>query len=140
MLLKSAEVKLPETQTEPCFPDVAVDAWYHPYICGASTLGMAHGFESGKFGPNDTVTALEALAFGIKAFDLKIEKEEKQPWYVPLRAFADTNHILATHGYTLATKISRAKTAELIVDLKSYKSSKTPLENKSNGCAVNGNL
>lgn len=68
MLLKTAEVKLPETQKESCFPDVAITTWYHPFICGAHTLGIANGFESGQFGPNNTVTALEALAFGIKAF------------------------------------------------------------------------
>jgi len=49
MLIKTAGVKLPDAPTEQCFPDVAVDAWYYPYICGAHTLGMANGFESGKF-------------------------------------------------------------------------------------------
>lgn len=140
MLLKTAEVKLPDAPTESCFPDVPVDTWYHPYICGAHTLGMANGFESGDFGPNDTVTALEALAFGLKAFGLEVEKDADKPWYIAPQAFADTNNILKTHGYTLATKISRAKTAELIVRLREYKTKKSVLENKSNGCAVNGNL
>jgi S-layer homology domain len=140
MLLKTAEVKLPDAPTESCFPDVAVDTWYHPYICGAHELGMANGFESGDFGPNDTVTALEALAFGLKAFSLEVEKDEDKPWYIAPQAFADKNNILKTHGYTLSTKISRAKTAELIVRLREYKKEKTPLEHKSNGCAVNGNL
>ncbi len=76
----------------------------------------------------------------MKAFGLEVEKDEKQAWYVPLREFADKNHILATHGYTLATRISRAKTAELIVNLRAYKESQKPLERKSNGCAINGNL
>lgn len=51
------------TTTEPCFLDVNTNMWYHPYICGANTLGIAHGFESGLFQPNSTVTTLEALAF-----------------------------------------------------------------------------
>jgi len=46
ILLRTADVKLPDAPTEPCFPDVAVDTWYHPYICGAHTLGMANGFDS----------------------------------------------------------------------------------------------
>lgn len=140
MLIKTAEVKLPDAPTESCFPDVAIDTWYHPYICGAHTLGMANGFESGKFGPNDTVTALEALAFGLKAFGLEVEKDTKEPWYIAPQAFADKNNILKTHGYTLATKISRAKTAELIVRLRDYKEKNATLNYKSNGCAVNGNL
>jgi polyhydroxybutyrate depolymerase len=140
MLIKTAKVKLPDAPKESCFPDVAVDTWYHPYICGAYTLGMANGFESGKFGPNDTVTALEALAFGLKAFSLEVEKDADKPWYIPSQAFADTNNIMKTHGYTLATKISRAKTAELIVRLREYTDKKSALDYKSNGCAVNGNL
>ncbi len=140
MLIKTAGVKLPDAPTEQCFPDVAVDAWYYPYICGAHTLGMANGFESGKFWPNDTVTVLEALAFGLKAFGLEIQKDTDRPWYIPFQDFADTNNILQIHGYTLGTKISRAKTAELIVRLRDYKMKKTALDYKSNGCAVNGNL
>jgi len=140
MLLKTADVKLPDAPTEKCFPDVAVDAWYHPFICGAQTLGIANGFESGKFGPNDTVTVLEALAFGIKAFGLEIKPDADRPWYIPFQGFADMNNILKTHGYTLATKISRAKTADLITRLKSYSTSKSPLDYKSNGCSVTGNL
>lgn len=140
MLIKTADVELPDAPTESCFPDVPVDAWYHPYICGAYELGMAHGFESGKFGPNDTVTALEALAFGLKAFSLEVEKDTKEPWYIAPQAFADKNNILKTHGYTLATKISRAKTAELIVRLREYKEKNSTLNYKSHGCVAYGNL
>lgn len=140
MLLKTADVKLPNAPTEKCFPDIEVNTWYHPYICGAHTLGIANGFESGKFGPNDTVTVLEALAFGLKAFGLEVPKDESKPWYIPSQAFADTNNILKNHGYTLGTKISRAKTAELIVRLRDYKEKKMALDYKSTGCAVNGNL
>jgi S-layer homology domain len=50
--------------------------WYHPYICGANTLGIAHGFESGLFQPNSTVTTLEALAFGVKAFGINVQLAE----------------------------------------------------------------
>jgi len=86
------------------------------------------------------VTVLEALAFGLKAFGLEIQKDTDRPWYIPFQDFADTNNILQIHGYTLGTKISRAKTAELIVRLRDYKMKKTALDYKSNGCAVNGNL
>jgi len=142
MLLKTADVKLPDAPTEKCFPDVAIDTWYHPFICGAHTLGIANGFESGKFGPNDTVTVLEALAFGIRAFGLEnvLTSDADKPWYIPFQDFANTNNILQTHGHTLGTKISRAKTAELIVRLREYKVKNATLNYKSNGCAVNGNL
>lgn len=64
ILLRASNTTLPPiTTTETCFLDVNINMWYHPYICGANTLGIAHGFESGLFQPNSTVTTLEALAF-----------------------------------------------------------------------------
>ncbi len=49
MLTHAAKVELPDTPIEKCFPDVETDKWYHASICGAHTLGIANGFESGKF-------------------------------------------------------------------------------------------
>lgn len=49
MLTHAAEVEFPDAPTEKCFPDVDTDKWYHAPICGAHTLGIANGFESGKF-------------------------------------------------------------------------------------------
>lgn len=82
------------------------------------------------------------MAFGVKAFgfenEFKIDTDK--PWYIPFQDFADTNNILQTHGYTLSTKISRAKAAELIVRLWDYKLKNSNLNYKSKGCMVNGNL
>lgn len=141
MLIKTAEVELPEKTTEEkCFPDVAINTWYNPFICWAHTLGIANGFESGKFWPNDTVTVLEALAFWLKSFDIKTIEDISKPWHIPLQEFADKNNILATHNYTLSTKISRAKTAELIVRLREYKKNNSPLNYESKGCKTLWNL
>lgn len=104
--------------------------WYHRYICTASQLGIANGFADGKFKPNDSVTTLEALAFGNKAFGLGVVTTGN-PWYEALQKFADGNNLMPTHGYTLGTQISRGKSAELIVRLQEYTRTKSPLSYKS---------
>ncbi len=63
ILLRASETEVPELSPGPCFVDVQTNKWYHQYICGAYTLGIAAGFDSGKFQPNASVTTLEALAF-----------------------------------------------------------------------------
>ncbi|MBP7823220.1 S-layer homology domain-containing protein [Candidatus Gracilibacteria bacterium] len=138
ILLRASNTTLPPiTTTETCFLDVNINMWYHPYICGANTLGIAHGFESGLFQPNSTVTTLEALAFGVKAFGISVPLAEGEKWYEPLQKFANDNNILQTHGYTLSTKISRGKSAELILRLREYSQTKSSLNYKSPGCQVN---
>ena len=72
ILLRANNVTLPEIGTEKCFPDVNANVWYHRYICAASQLGIANGFEDGTFKPNNPVTTLEAAAFGNKVFALGI--------------------------------------------------------------------
>lgn len=134
MLLRASNTTIPDA-TEQCFPDVDKNMWYHRYICTANTLGVANGFSDGKFKPNDSVTTLEALAFGNKAFQLGIPTAGEK-WYEALQKFADENHIIPTHSYTLSTKISRGKAAELIIHLEEYSKSKSPLSYKSTGCQV----
>ncbi len=141
ILLRASNTVIPENEIIPeCFPDVDTNMWYHKYICTAAKMGIANGFEDGKFKPNDTVTTLEALAFGNKAFTLGVDTVSSSPWYTWLQDFADTNNILATHGYTLGTKITRGKSADLITRLQKYSSIKSPLSYASPGCNASGNL
>jgi len=109
--------------------------WYHRYICTAHTLGIANGFSDGKFKPNDSVTTLEALAFGNKTFAMNVPTTGDK-WYEALQQFAESNNIMATHGYTLGTQISRGKSADLIIRLQEYSRTKSPLSYKSTGCQV----
>lgn len=104
--------------------------WYHRYICAANKLGIANGFSDGRFKPNDSVTTLEAGAFGNKAFSLGISTEGS-PWYTNLQNVLNTNNILLTQGYTLKNLISRGKSAELIVRLQEFKRTNSPLSTKS---------
>jgi len=138
ILLRASAMTLPEIGTDKCFPDVDPEMWYHRYICAAHTLGIANGFSDGKFKPNDSVTTLEALAFANKAFQTGIITTGER-WYDVLQKFADDNRIMATHTYTTSTKISRGKSAELIIRFQEFKRTNSPLSYKSTGCSVSGN-
>lgn len=139
ILLRASNITLPETPTEKCFPDVDPALWYHRYICAAHTLGIANGFADGKFKPNDSVTTLEAIAFGNKAFGLGVATTG-EPWYEVLQKFSDDSNIMATHSYTKSTQITRGKSAELITRLQEYKKTNSPLSYKSTGCQAWGML
>jgi S-layer homology domain len=115
--------------------------WFHAYICRAVELGIAKGFSDGKFGPNDTVTTLEALAFGFRAFNIPLPATGSgELWYEPMVRFADENNIIPRHEYTLGTKISRGKATELITKIRAYNMKRSPLSYKSNGCIVGKDL
>lgn len=139
LLLRASNTTLPEIGTERCFPDVDPNMWYHKYICNASKMGIANGFDDGKFKPNNSVTTLEALAFGNKVFNLGIATTGN-PWYSALQAFAEQNNILPTHSYTVSTNISRGKSAGLITRLQAFKKTNTPLSYKSAGCTVSAGI
>ncbi len=139
ILLRASAITLPEIGTEKCFPDVDPNIWYHRYICAANKLGVANGFSDGKFKPNDSVTTLEALAFANKAFQTGIATTGEK-WYEWLQQFSESNHIMATHTYTTSTKISRGKTADLIIRLQEFKRTNSPISYKSTGCSTSGNL
>lgn len=134
MLLKANNTPITET-SEKCFPDVDNNMWYSKYICTASKLDVAHGFSDGKFKPNDPVTTLEAIAFGNKTFQTGVTTSGEN-WYTALQEFIDRNNILPTHSYTLSTKISRGKAAEMITRFQEYAQKHTPLGYKSAGCNI----
>lgn len=126
------------TNSEQCFPDVDRAKWYSAYICAAQKAGITKGFSDGTFRPNETVTDLEALAFGFRAFGIVPTLTEWKNWYDSYRDFANKNNILATHSYTLGTKITRGKAAELIVNIAQYRKSQAPLSYGSLGCTASG--
>jgi hypothetical protein len=138
IIMGAAKISL-TTESTQCFPDVDPAMWYSTYICTAQKLKIAKGFENGTFQPNETVTSLEALAFGLRAFELTPTVQIGENWYTAYQDFADKNNILATHTYTTRTKISRGKAAELVESISKYKAKKTPLSYGSLGCTLPNN-
>lgn len=121
-----------------CFPDVTVTKWYHPYICEWVKLNIIKWFDNGTFGPDKSVTVLEALAIGLRLYG--IIPPTTTPWHTGYRELANTNNILDSASYSLNTPISRGKASELILRIREYSTKKTPLQYLSRGCTKPGNL
>ncbi|EKD44387.1 MAG: hypothetical protein ACD_71C00154G0004 [uncultured bacterium (gcode 4)] len=138
IIMGAAQIPL-TTELTRCFPDVDPAKWYGQYICTAKKLKIAKGFENGTFQPNETITTLEALVFGLRAFGLTPTVQIGENWYTTYQDLADKNNILATHTYTTWTKISRGKAAELVESIYRYKVKKTPLSYGSLGCTLPNN-
>ena len=91
-----------------------------------------NGFDDGTFGPNNPVTVLEALAMGLRIYDL--DPEGGSPWYLPYQSIASQNNILDSASYSIASPMTRGKASELILKIREYSTKKTPLTSLSLGC------
>lgn len=61
----------PDVQFSGKFPDVAENAWYAKAVVWAADRGVVVGYDSGKFGPNDSITR-EQLAVILKGYTEKV--------------------------------------------------------------------
>ncbi len=139
IILKSANIEVPEEVSEVCFPDVDNAAWFAKYICYAAENNIANGYDSWNFGPNDEVTVLEALAFASRAFELNIPKQSSWEWYDRYIDYAHDNKIIPEYSYLLNTQIKRWQTAELISRV-TKKDNNERLDYKSVWCSIPKNL
>lgn len=137
--LKAKGTPLPEAPKTRCFRDVATTLWYHAYICEGVRLGIVKGFENGTFGPDKSVTTLEALAMGLRLYGIA-PTTISSPWYISYQDFADTNDILDSASYSLVTPISRGKASELILKIREFTTKSSLLTNVSRGCKNPGTL
>lgn len=53
----------PAPEEGPVFPDVAADTWYANAVNWARNTGIAAGYDSGNFGPDDPVTREQLAVF-----------------------------------------------------------------------------
>ncbi|MFH0865786.1 MAG: S-layer homology domain-containing protein [Bacteroidota bacterium] len=128
---------LPKT---PSFDDVAVDAWYFPYVESAVALGVVEGYRdasgslTGLFGPSDPVTRAAAVKIFSNAFGLPTPPASAQlpfndvregDWFYPYVLSTYCNSVVS--GYTDAAgeltgkfgpgdPITRAQVAKITVN------------------------
>ena len=141
IILQASGNGVGEVPLDRCFPDVAVNTWYHAYVCRAYALHITSGFSDGTFKPNNTVTTLEALAFGMRAFGISIPTAgNRELWYEPLQKFAGEKHIIPMNSYTLGTPISRGRATELIMRIRMYRQTQSLLSYGSTGCKAGSDL
>lgn len=98
-------------------------------MCEGVKLGVVKGFEDGTFKPNNPVTVLEALAMGLRMYGLA--PENGNPWYVPYQDFAMKNGLLDSASYSVSTPMTRGKASELILKIREYSNTKSPLSSLS---------
>lgn len=90
--------------SQPCFPDVPVDAWFADSVCRAKQEGIVQGNaregvppEQWLFEPARPVQYEEAVKILIGAYNLPVTPQEGEEWYVPYLRTADAQQL------TLAT-------------------------------------
>ena len=128
----------PTGELESCFGDIWANVWYHAYVCEGVKLGVVKGFEDGTFKPNNPVTVLEALAMGLRMYGLA--PENGNPWYVPYQDFAMRNGLLDSASYSVSTPMTRGKGSELILKIREYSNTKSPLSSLSKWCTTPNTL
>lgn len=56
--------------TYAAFPDVDIDAWFAKYVTYASDNGVIGGYESGNFGPGNSITRAEVSKIVVKVMEM----------------------------------------------------------------------
>jgi hypothetical protein len=102
--------------TEPCFPDVALDAWYAPYVCAAKQQGIIGGYPDGTYRPASPVNLAEALKITVGSFGWTVENPaQTEEWYQPYIRRTAALRVLPTELTQPAAELTRGQLAELIM-------------------------
>jgi hypothetical protein len=105
-----------KTATENCFPDVATDAWFAPFVCLAKTKGIIVGYPDGNFKPENSVNLAEAVTILSNTFGLEIpEVKNGEDWYQPFLAKTTELKITPTEFSSPSASLTRGQMAELIM-------------------------
>ncbi|MBU0727794.1 S-layer homology domain-containing protein [Patescibacteria group bacterium] len=85
------------------FMDVALYAWYVPYVKRAKEIGLINGYPNGEFQPDNPVNKAEAIAILMRAFDFNTHSAGARgdnysdiltdQWYFPAVNFAIHNRL-----------------------------------------------
>lgn len=99
------------------FPDVKPSFWASSYINMAAKKSIIAGFADGKFKPNQTVTAGQAVTILMRGLGYK-DEDMGGVWPQSYMAEAQTNGLLKSTGITSAyAGLTRAQAAKLFLNL-----------------------
>ena len=99
------------------FPDVKPSLWAAPYINMAAKKGVIAGFADGKFKPNQTVTAGQAVTILMRGLGYK-DENMGGVWPQGYMAEAKTCGLLKSTGITSAySALTRGQAAKLFLNL-----------------------
>lgn len=105
------------------FPDIAMDAWYAPYICAAWTNGIVSGYPDGTFKPEEGVQFVEAakmlsLAFELTGIELPNLGAASVEWYEPYVEFLAAKNAIPYSITSVSKPVNRGEMAEMMYRLK----------------------
>lgn len=116
-----------------CFPDVATDAWFAPYVCAAVRRNIVRGYPDGTFRPEQTVNMAEAMKMLLLAYGRTVEEGTGERWYRPFtEAFAQEG-VLPRHAYLPWSELNRERAADLLARFLREEEERIVL-NESPGC------
>jgi polyhydroxybutyrate depolymerase len=110
--------------------------WQAKYACSWAELWITKWYEDGTFKPGWSVTALEAIAFSTRAFEVDVESLwEWDEWYEKYQAYAHINNLMPIHSYWKDRFINRGQAADLINRMRKV-SEGQKIDYASTGCSI----
>ena len=107
--------------TQPCFPDVAPNAWYATAVCQAKSLGILEG-EQGKFSPDRAINFAEAVKVLVEVYSLPMQ-DVAGMWYEPYVRTAQSLGLL-TDSLQPGVFITRAQMVRMAASFAAYSTGK----------------
>ena len=118
---------VPESVSANPFSDVAINAWYAPFIQVAKAYAIVQGYGD-VFRPNISINRVEALKILLEAADFDIGNDTTSSfsdtisgaWYMKYVNFAKNNGIVSGYGdstFRPGNPITRAEVSKIIVKI-----------------------
>jgi len=102
-----------------CFSDININDWQAKYVCSGAELWITKWYENGTFKPGWSVTALEAIAFAARAFQIDVASlGEWDAWYEKYQVYAHINNIIPIHSYSKDRFVNRWQASDIILRMK----------------------
>jgi hypothetical protein len=102
----------------PLFPDVPPNSWFEKYVCVALVYDLLAGYSDQTFRPATTINAAEASKVLALAFNLQIDTQEAEIWYMPYTEALVRNGAFPVSIRSPEAKLTRAELAEMLYRLK----------------------
>lgn len=139
IIMTSANLEISQPEIS-CFSDISTDMWQAKYVCSWAEIWITKWYEDGRFKPGWSVTALEAIAFTIRAFDVDVASLwEWDEWYEKYQAYAHINKLIPIHSYSKDSFLNRGQAADLILRMKKLSEGKA-LDYASAWCSINPDI
>ena len=102
----------------PLFPDVPPNSWFEKYVCVALVYDLLSGYADKTFRPATTINAAEASKVLALAFNLQINTQNAEMWYMPYTEALVRNGAFPVSIRSPEAKLKRAELAEMLYRLK----------------------